>query len=77
MSQNGRPVEVVSMIQIALMPDGSVQSQIQGNMNRATFNMMIETAKQDLLTLLYKAERQAQTGIAVAPPGMVVLRNDS
>lgn len=77
-SQNGQPppMDVVAVINIALTPQGVVMTQFQGSMTRQTFNMMMETAKQDMLDIFRKAEAEKKAGIALPPPGMQVARND-
>lgn len=76
--QNGQspPMDVVCVVNIALTPQGQVMCQIQGTMNRSTFNMMMETAKQDMIDVFRKAEAQKASGIAIAPPGSQVERNE-
>lgn len=85
-AQNGQSaavpdqIPVQYMIQIALDTSGGIQTQIlpPGKpISRPILNMMIETAKQDLLTWLARAERAAKDGpqIEVAPLGSTVERN--
>jgi hypothetical protein len=56
-------------IQIVLHPDGRVQCQVNVT-GRAIFNMMMETAKQDILKLLTDQEQKAAGGIQIAPAGL-------
>lgn len=56
-------------IQIALTPEGKVHCQFNVP-NRAMFNMMIETAKQDVLDFFRKQEHEPARLIEVAPVGV-------
>lgn len=73
--QNGQP-QPVAIIQIALMPDGSVPanfSTADGKVAnpRLTFNGMVETAKQQILGQLIKAEVEAASKKIVMPDALM------
>ncbi len=65
-------VAAQAAIMILLTPDGQISTQMKGELNRPLANMMLETAKQDVLMELMKAENAAKSGapsIAIAGPG--------
>ncbi len=64
---NGQPP--IAAIQITLTPGGAVV--VQANVpSRPVFNMMMETAKQDMLEKFRVVEQGPR--VQVAPPGSVV-----
>ncbi len=69
MVANGHAVQPQAMIQIALLPDGQVVSSYTGP-NRPIFNMMMETARQDIIEKLRAKEQGPR--IEAAPPGLRV-----
>lgn len=68
MPQPGPKTPMCQVI-ITLTNDLSVMTNVQGNANRPLFNLMFETAKQDLLGNLLKAEQQS--AVQAAPPELV------
>jgi hypothetical protein len=61
---------LVAKIEILLLADGNLGCQITGQISRAQFLMMIETAKDDALRRFHAAEDKARGGIEVAPPNV-------
>lgn len=61
-----QPPQPVGMIQIVLLEDGSIHCNLQGAATaRPTFNMMFETAKQNALSEILRAEKQK---VVLPPP---------
>lgn len=58
----------VAIIQIVLAQDGSISCNAKGLQGRPMANMMFETARQDLLAVLIKAEQAKQSAGLVVPP---------
>ena len=52
----------VAVIQVVLLPDGNVMYQCQGQINRKTINMMMESARQLMLRECDKIEDQIASG---------------
>lgn len=76
MQNNGvaqRPPKAV--LTIVFDADGQILCQMQGDLNRPIINMLMETAKQDMLAQFSQMEKKAQSGIALPPPGLQVPRN--
>ena len=78
MNQPARQVEVQSAITIFWDVEGKIRFQIQGMIDRPIVNMLLETARQDIIKHLEKQAEARRTGgdIIVAPPGMKFARND-
>ena len=53
----GPPIQVIAKIEIALTPEGRVLCSANGAISRPTFNMMMETAKQDIVAQMLEKER--------------------
>ncbi|HVL15846.1 MAG TPA: hypothetical protein VM529_24960 [Gemmata sp.] len=62
---------VVAQVTFVLTADGNVRCGVQGAVTRATFNMVVETGRQDMLALFAEKERQAAEAspVGIAPPG--------
>ncbi len=65
-------IPVVAQITITLNAQGRLGCSFDVP-NRPTFNMMMETGKQDMLRSL--AEKEQGNGLQIAPPGLEVERN--
>jgi hypothetical protein len=57
MNGNGQAMPVIGRIEIIMTANGNIQAQFQVP-NRQLMNAMMETAKQDILEKLKKAEKQ-------------------
>lgn len=63
---------IVGQIVLTIDAAGNVGMKIGGNINRATFNMMFETARQDIVAKFMAQEKAARENpVSAAPPALV------
>lgn len=64
-------MQVASSITIVRTPDGQIAFKLDGQMNRAIFNMMIETVKQDALEMFREKEKDDGAPKLVIPTARI------
>ncbi len=73
--QPAMPVQPVGKIEIIILSNGAVLAQASGAANnRPNFNMMMETAKQDMVAKMLAAEQSTEPKIQEAPAGFLSQR---